>query len=200
MGFDVAAEAYDRFMGRCSALIGPRFADFAAVSHGQRALDVGCGPGALTAELVGRLLRTGGSRSRWASAQPAPIWRPWMTEDVPTYGSVVGNSSAMGPSRSPDAPGRRALGPERIGWRAARHWPRRRPSDVWDQPKNGRRLLRELRPVRSTTAAGQPRSRPRNHSLHDPNRYGPLVAGDDAEVPELDRREVRLSSPGKVPF
>jgi DNA ligase D len=30
--------------------------------------------------------------------------------------------------------------------------------------------------------------------------YGPLVAGDDAEVLEIDGREVRLSSPGKVLF
>jgi DNA ligase D len=33
-----------------------------------------------------------------------------------------------------------------------------------------------------------------------PNRYGPLVAGDDEEVLELDGRAVRLSSPGKVLF
>ena len=55
MSFDVAAEAYDRFMGRYSRLLAPRFADFAGVSAGARALDVGCGPGVLTAELVRRL-------------------------------------------------------------------------------------------------------------------------------------------------
>ena len=53
--FAVAAEAYDAFMGRYSVLLSPQLADFAAVQPGQRALDVGCGPGALTAELVGRL-------------------------------------------------------------------------------------------------------------------------------------------------
>ena len=42
-------------MGRYSAPLAPRFAEFAGVSAGQRALDVGCGPGALTAELVKRL-------------------------------------------------------------------------------------------------------------------------------------------------
>jgi ubiquinone/menaquinone biosynthesis C-methylase UbiE len=53
--FDVAGEAYDRFMGRYSRLLAPPFADFAGVASGQSALDVGCGPGALTTELVRRL-------------------------------------------------------------------------------------------------------------------------------------------------
>jgi SAM-dependent methyltransferase len=55
MSFDVAAEAYDGFMGRYSRLLSSQLADLASIRRGQRVLDVGCGTGALTGELVGRL-------------------------------------------------------------------------------------------------------------------------------------------------
>jgi SAM-dependent methyltransferase len=53
--FTAAADAYDAFMGRYSAPLAPLFCDFAGVEQGQRALDVGCGPGALLSELVQRV-------------------------------------------------------------------------------------------------------------------------------------------------
>jgi SAM-dependent methyltransferase len=59
MAFVVAADSYDRFMGRYSVPLAPALADFAGVRDGWRVLDVGCGPGALTAELVQRLGATG---------------------------------------------------------------------------------------------------------------------------------------------
>ena len=55
MTFEVAAESYDRFMGRYSTQLAPQLADFGEVGAGQRVLDVGCGPGALTSELIRRL-------------------------------------------------------------------------------------------------------------------------------------------------
>lgn len=55
MSFVAPAESYDRYMGRYSRLLAPLLADFAQVRAGIRALDVGCGPGALTEHLAQRL-------------------------------------------------------------------------------------------------------------------------------------------------
>lgn len=49
------AEAYDRHIGRYGPELARALCDAAGVRAGQRALDVGCGPGALAAELVTRL-------------------------------------------------------------------------------------------------------------------------------------------------
>ena len=51
-GFNVPGEAYDRFMGRYSIPLSSEFAAFAGVRPFDRVLDVGCGPGALTAAVV----------------------------------------------------------------------------------------------------------------------------------------------------
>ena len=66
MSFDVAADAYDRFMGRYSGRLSAPFADFAGVRTGQRVVDIGCGPGALTGELVARV-----GSERVAAADPS---------------------------------------------------------------------------------------------------------------------------------
>lgn len=55
MAFDVAADAYGRFMGRYSEPLAEQLAELAGVRRGQRAVDVGCGPGVLTSRLVARL-------------------------------------------------------------------------------------------------------------------------------------------------
>jgi SAM-dependent methyltransferase len=53
--FQVQAEAYDRFVGRYSPQLAAALCDFAGIEGGMRALDVGAGTGALTAELAKRL-------------------------------------------------------------------------------------------------------------------------------------------------
>jgi SAM-dependent methyltransferase len=51
--FTAGADKYDRFMGRYTRSLAPRFASAAAISSGMKVVDVGCGPGGLTSELAG---------------------------------------------------------------------------------------------------------------------------------------------------
>ncbi|HEY0166558.1 MAG TPA: methyltransferase domain-containing protein [Jatrophihabitans sp.] len=55
MSFEVDPAAYGEFIGRYSEPLAAQFATFVGARAGQRALDVGSGPGALTAVLVERL-------------------------------------------------------------------------------------------------------------------------------------------------
>jgi SAM-dependent methyltransferase len=55
VSFVVPATAYDRFMGRWSGPLADQLLDLVGVRSGQRVVDVGCGPGALTARLVQRV-------------------------------------------------------------------------------------------------------------------------------------------------
>ncbi|WP_344771919.1 class I SAM-dependent methyltransferase [Nocardioides panacisoli] len=70
--FDVSADSYVRFMGRFSAPLATSFADFGLRGLGEdmSVLDVGCGPGMLTAELVRRL---GDERVSAVDPQPSFI-------------------------------------------------------------------------------------------------------------------------------
>src|SRR5215218_1086859 len=53
--FHASADAYDRFVGRYGPSLASALVGFAGVKPGMRALDVGCGPGALAAALVDQL-------------------------------------------------------------------------------------------------------------------------------------------------
>jgi SAM-dependent methyltransferase len=65
--FGAGGQAYDAFMGRYAVLLAPLTADAAGVVAGQRAVDIGCGTGALTGELVRRL-----GAERVAGCDPSP--------------------------------------------------------------------------------------------------------------------------------
>jgi SAM-dependent methyltransferase len=53
--FRASADAYDRLVGRYSPQLASALIGFAGVEPGMRAVDVGCGPGALAAALAARL-------------------------------------------------------------------------------------------------------------------------------------------------
>jgi len=86
--FEVAADAYDRFMGRYSKRLAPDFADFAGVSG--KAVDVGCGPGALTGELVARL-----GAERVAAADPSEPFVAAVRERFPGVDVHVARAESL---------------------------------------------------------------------------------------------------------
>jgi SAM-dependent methyltransferase len=53
--FQVPAQAYDRWIGRYSTNLAAALIEFAGIEPDVKVLDVGCGPGALSAALVGRV-------------------------------------------------------------------------------------------------------------------------------------------------
>lgn len=65
--FSAPAQHYDRFIGRYTAMLAPALADIARVRSGMHVLDVGCGPGGLTHELMARV-----GAARVAAVDPAP--------------------------------------------------------------------------------------------------------------------------------
>ena len=64
--FRVSADAYDRHIGRYGAPLAAALFAFARVEPGMLALDVGCGPGALTAVLANRV---GATELAWQTAK-----------------------------------------------------------------------------------------------------------------------------------
>jgi SAM-dependent methyltransferase len=78
MSFVVAADAYDRFMGRYSRELAPRLIEFAGIEAGMRVLDVGCGPGALTERLAERV-----GSERVSAADPSEPFVAACAERVP---------------------------------------------------------------------------------------------------------------------
>jgi SAM-dependent methyltransferase len=78
MQFAAPAEDYDRYMGRYTPTLAVALADAAAVRPGMRVVDVGCGPGGLTRELVARL-----GAQNVAAIDPAPQFTAACRERYP---------------------------------------------------------------------------------------------------------------------
>jgi SAM-dependent methyltransferase len=76
--FDVAADAYASFMGRFATPLADQFVDLVGPAPGSRVLDVGCGPGTVTAVLVDRL-----GADRVAAVDPSPSFVTAVRERLP---------------------------------------------------------------------------------------------------------------------
>ncbi len=90
MTFDVAADAYARFMGRYSEPLADQLVELAGVRAGMRALDVGCGPGVLTARLVERL-----GADHVAALDPSPSFVAAARERCPGVDVRQGTAEAL---------------------------------------------------------------------------------------------------------
>jgi SAM-dependent methyltransferase len=88
--FTVSGDVYDCFMGRYSTRLAVPFADAAGIVSGQNALDVGSGPGALTAELVRRL-----GPEHVASVDPAPQFVEAVRARLPGVEARVGRAEEL---------------------------------------------------------------------------------------------------------
>jgi ubiquinone/menaquinone biosynthesis C-methylase UbiE len=88
--FNVPADAYGRFMGRYSEPLAVQFAELAGVRAGQRALDVGCGPGALTAQLVDRL-----GAEAVSAVDPSPSFVEAVRERFPDIDAQAGTAEQL---------------------------------------------------------------------------------------------------------
>jgi ubiquinone/menaquinone biosynthesis C-methylase UbiE len=88
--FLTSGDAYDAFMGRYSQPLATAFADVAGVAAGQSALDVGCGPGALTGVLVQRL-----GTDAVAACDPSPPFVEACTSRFPGVDVRLGRAEAL---------------------------------------------------------------------------------------------------------
>jgi SAM-dependent methyltransferase len=90
MSFDVAATAYDAFMGRWSRRLSGALADTAGIAAGMRVLDVGCGTGALTDELVRRV-----GAADVSAVDPSPSFVAAMRDRLPDVDVREGSAERL---------------------------------------------------------------------------------------------------------
>jgi SAM-dependent methyltransferase len=90
MAFSVPADAYDRFIGRYGGALARALIAAAGVKPGDRALDVGCGPGGLTTELVALL-----GAGRVAAVDPSPSFAATCAARLPGAGVREASAEAL---------------------------------------------------------------------------------------------------------
>jgi SAM-dependent methyltransferase len=88
--FRTSADAYDRFVGRYGSGLASALIDYAGVDQGMRVLDVGCGPGALTAALAERL-----GAARVSGADPSEPFAEACRAGVPGARIVVAAAESL---------------------------------------------------------------------------------------------------------
>jgi SAM-dependent methyltransferase len=88
--FRASADAYDRHVGRYGAPLAAALIAFARVEQGMRALDVGCGPGALTAALAERL-----GEASVCAADPSEPFAEACRARLPGVEVVVASAEAL---------------------------------------------------------------------------------------------------------
>ncbi|HET7326579.1 MAG TPA: class I SAM-dependent methyltransferase [Nocardioidaceae bacterium] len=145
MQFAAPAEHYDRFMGRYAPALGPALADAAGVTSGMRVVDVGCGPGGLTSELVARVgaanVAAIDPASQFAAAcrdrNPGTDVREGVAEELPWAGGEFDaalSSLVIGFMRDPDQGVREMTRVTRPGGTVA--------ACMWDTASGGMTMLR----------------------------------------------------------
>jgi SAM-dependent methyltransferase len=90
MAFEVGADAYQRFMGRFADPLAAQTLDLVGAQHGQRAVDVGAGTGALTAPLVDRL-----SVDAVVAVDPSPAFVAALHARLPEVDVHLGAAEAL---------------------------------------------------------------------------------------------------------
>lgn len=88
MSFVVSPDAYGRYMGRYAEPLAEVFAAFAGITAGAKVLDVGCGPGALTA----RLLAAG---AEVAAIDPSPPFVDAIRARFPALDARLGTAEEL---------------------------------------------------------------------------------------------------------
>ncbi len=88
--FRTSADAYDRFVGRYGHALATALIGFAGVEPGMRAIDVGCGPGALSLGLVDRL-----GAARVSAADPSAPFVEACRARLPGIDAVEASAEAL---------------------------------------------------------------------------------------------------------